>query len=516
MYKVCIIDDQPFVREGLRKIIDWKSLDCEVVADWGTGIAAIGELERIQPDIVVSDIVMPGLDGLALKEMLNQLHISVQVIFLSAHRKFEYAQRAIELGAVEYLLKPTDPNEVIRAVVKCIHRIHEDRKLIAHPQNAYQLDGGTRQEQEILSLVIHDNPPVEPVLLDLEMYYSVIAIRYDEASNILLKMQKSIELLHRKLILGNPFYIFQVIDKIIVVFVSANLIKLQKQMIEWAEEIQFWHRQFLDISISIGISQSLKGPSFLHSQYLETLKALEMTFYYGQNTILSFTETSSEAEKVEKIDTMTSVNKEEQLLEVIKHGNEEKVLYLMEKWFAEFVKEQVDEYDIKFQIYKWIFYVVLHVPLAPDDKLAWEKQAQSILTTNTLIEIKETLGNMIHLMISYYKSDFSDYHQVVIHEVENYIHQHYHEQETSLTVVAEHVHLSPNYVSRLIKQKIGRTFTEWLNEFRMEEAKKLLQNKNNKAYWVAEKVGIPDARYFSQLFRKYTNVSPSDYKNQMV
>jgi two-component system response regulator YesN len=86
MYKVCILDDQPFVREGLRKIINWGNLDCEIVAEWGTGVAALSELEKIQPDIIISDIVMPGLDGLSLMEMLNKLGHPIKVVFLSAHR----------------------------------------------------------------------------------------------------------------------------------------------------------------------------------------------------------------------------------------------------------------------------------------------------------------------------------------------------------------------------------------------------------------------------------------------
>jgi two-component system response regulator YesN len=502
LYKVCLLDDQPFVRQGLREIIDWKSLDCEIAAEWSTAVNAIKEIEQIRPDIIISDIVMPGLDGLTLMDMLNQSRIPVYTIFLSAHRNFDYAQRAIDLGAMDYLVKPTDPKEVIRAVTKCIQRLNEKKPAFRE------------KEHEIFSLLIQKKPPIEPILTDQQLYYTVFTVRFDETSNMMLIMQDSVELLRRKLDPTHLVAVIQVIDKVIIVFSSNEPFMLKKQTMEWAEEIQFWHRQLLDTSISIGISPCWQGSEHLHEQYLEALKVLDMTFYYGKNTILSYEIMERHGENPYEAVNFQSPHNEEQLLEAIKQGEEEKVVILMEQWFDAFIQQKVNENDIKFQIYKWIFYAVLHVPLDPQDKQEWERQAQTILAANSLTEIKKILGNMISLMIGQFKSDLKDHHQLVIYQVEKYIQEHYHDPNTSLTAVAEHVHLSANYVSRLMKRKIGKTFTEWLNEYRMVEAKKLLQNKKNKSYWVAERVGIPDARYFSQLFRKHTNSTPSEYKNQ--
>lgn len=514
MYKVCLLDDQPFVRQGLREIIDWQALNCKIAAEWGTAVSAIQEIGQVKPDILISDIVMPGLDGLALMDMLNQSGHPVHVIFLTAHRNFEYAQRAIDLGAVDYLVKPTDPKEVIRAVMKCIKKLNEKRGANAPDEFEGQQAAADEKEREIVALLVHGNPPIKPVLTDQTLFYTVVAIRFDETALVMPMIQSSVDMLRRKLEQAHPAALFPAIDKIVAVFSAQEPEALMKQTIEYAEEIQFWHRQLLDTSVSVGISRAAQGASFLHQQYLESLQALEKAFYYGAGAVISYEPLQDGPEQEEGIENVDMAGYEQSLLDAIRLGDEENAVMLLEHAFRRFIAGKMSEHDIKFQIYKWIFYVFLHVPLEPQDKSEAEKQAQTILTASSLQEIKRILGSIVNLTLNYYKSDGKDAHELIVRQIEQYIEEHYHDPDTSLTVVAEHVHLSPNYVSRLIKRKLGQTFTERLNEYRMEQAKKLLQNPKNKSYWVAENVGIPDPRYFSQLFRKYTNVTPSEYKNK--
>jgi two-component system response regulator YesN len=411
-------------------------------------------------------------------------------------------------------VKPTDPNEVIRAVMKCIQRIHMIRNTESQTMVINKSDGVSEdRQQEVLNLLIREKVPSKPVYTDSSLHYAVLAIQIEDKTNIPLKLQESVELLRKKMRLEIIPDIIPIVNMVIVVVSTPHSEMLHEQLIEWAEEIQFWHRQFMDTSVSIGISHVLQGFSQLHQQYIESQRALGMTFYYGTGSILIYAEcfnqdpihTSSKSEQ-------KGESKEELLLCSIKQGNEEKTVIQLEQWFIEFMKNQTKENDVKFQVYKWIFYIFLHMPLEEKDKNTCENTAQEILTSNSILTIKEKVWSIIRLIIYQYKSDMTDHHQTIIQQVERYIHQHYNKPETSLTAVAEHVHLSPNYVSRLIKRKMGKSFTEWLNEYRLEEAKILLQNKQTRNYWVAEKVGIPDARYFSQLFRKYTKLTPTEYK----
>ncbi|WP_276357862.1 response regulator [Cohnella caldifontis] len=513
MYKVCLLDDQPFVREGLRSIIDWNGLDCEIAGEWDTAVTAVRELERIRPDILISDIVMPGLDGLALMDMLNRTGMSVKVVFLSAYRNFEYAHKAIELGAVDYLVKPTDPNEVVRAVLKCIHRIEGERAAWGASAAAPATAPDKGREQEMLSLLVRGAPET-PARIDPRLCYSVMMLNFENGAAAAPIMERSAELIRRKLKLDLPPDVLPIFDKIAVVVAGPDPEELQRQTSEWAEEIQFWHRQLLDMTVSIGISSVQRGTGELHRQYAESLKALEQSFYYGKGSIFT---APVEAAPTAAADDGPSLglkpNKAELLLEVILKGDEERLAYWLDVWFEEFVKERTDPDEAKFEVCKWILYIIPH--LQPEaDKPLWEKEARSILALQSLPDIKERLTAIYGRMIAPYKSSLSGQHQQVILQVAQYIKRHFRDPDASLTGAAESVHLSGNYLSRLIKRSTGKTFTELLNEHRMEEAKKLLSAGNGKSYWVAEQVGIPDARYFSQLFRKYTNMTPSEFKNQ--
>lgn len=510
MYKVCILDDQPFVREGLRSLIDWKSLGCEIVAEWETGVVVIRELDQVQPDIIISDIVMPGMDGLTLIEMLNQSGRSIKVIFLSAHRNFEYAHKAIALGAIDYLVKPTDPNEVIRAVMKCIQRLVAD-------ENASVSDKGTLSDhrQKVLRNLLLQLSEERNGSIDDRLYYAVMSIRMESDEPSTAKLHESAEMLRQKMGGVYPPDIMIILDMLTVVVCAKEEATLLKHLVDWAEEIQFWHRQLLDVTASIGISSISQGTINLHEQYLQSKDIFRMTFYYGPGSILNYLDCiESDSNKLPSHFYNDVDKREEELLSRLRQGDDQQILVLLEGWFVEFKSNQWSEVDLKYQVCKWLFYIFHEMQLTSEDKVYCETQAKEILVSKSIDAIKGLVWSIISYILNQYKMSVTDHHHQIIQSVEYYIKHNYSNAEASLTTLAEQVHLTPNYVSRLIKRRMGRSFTEWLNEHRLEEAKRLLQNKDNKSYWVAEKVGIPDARYFSQLFRKYTNVTPTEFKNQ--
>lgn len=512
MYKVGILDDQPFVREGLRAIIDWQSLDCELAGEWETAVAAVREMERIRPDILISDIVMPGMDGLALMDMLNRMGVRSKVIFLSAHRNFEYAQRAIELGAVEYLVKPTDPNAVVRAVLKCIQRIEAERREPKPAPRAPEQEA----ELEMLSLLLHKNAPGSS-RFDPRLHYAVMALKLERTPQDAGALEQSVELLRRKLKLEIAPVCLSIMDKVIAVVALADEEALRRQAIEWAEEMQFWHRQLLDMSVSVAVSTVCRGTERLHRQYAETLQLLEKTFYYGNESILTAGEYEPLREEADgggdKAQSRPEGDRAERLLAAIRQAEEEKAALMLDEWFEQFVRDRIGPYEIKFEVCKWILHAAAFLP-PESDREAWDKHAQSVLAMDSLAEIKERVRQIAMLMMEPFRKGLTSHHRQIIHQAEQFVQRNFRNPDTSLMALAEHVHLSANYVSRLIKRNVGKTFTEWLNEYRMEEAKKLLRIPHCKSYRVAEQVGIPDARYFSQLFRKYTGMTPTEYKNQ--
>ena len=126
MYKVVIIDDEKIIRDGLRKIVPWQSLGCEIVAEASNGIYGIELIRKVQPDIILTDIRMPGVDGLTMLEETLDVAGNAKVIIITGYRDFDYAQKAIRLGAFDFLVKPTDIDRLIssiKAIVKELDKI---------------------------------------------------------------------------------------------------------------------------------------------------------------------------------------------------------------------------------------------------------------------------------------------------------------------------------------------------------------------------------------------------------
>ena len=125
MYKVLLIDDEFFIREGMKKVIPWESFNCELVGEAENGEEGVEKILKLQPDIVISDIRMPKKDGLEMIEEIQTINNKMQVIILTGFREFEYAQQAIRLGVLRFLLKPSKIDEIKEAVTAAVARLDE-------------------------------------------------------------------------------------------------------------------------------------------------------------------------------------------------------------------------------------------------------------------------------------------------------------------------------------------------------------------------------------------------------
>jgi len=128
VYRALIIDDEDIIRQGLKKIIPWKSLDCEIIGEARNGTEGLELIRKLKPDIVITDIRMPGADGLEMISRMKGESKNSKIIILTGHRDFDYAQKAIKFGVFRYLLKPSDKNEIIKNLQEAILEIEKDKR----------------------------------------------------------------------------------------------------------------------------------------------------------------------------------------------------------------------------------------------------------------------------------------------------------------------------------------------------------------------------------------------------
>lgn len=152
MYRIVIADDEWVIREGLRYTIPWDALECEIVGEAVDGADAWEQIERNAPDILLTDIQMPGCDGLELALQVSQHYPLVKIVFLTGFGEFSYAQKAIKVGASDYILKPTNPEELIKVICRITHEIGEERRKLEYMkwlEAQIELLGDTEQQDEL-------------------------------------------------------------------------------------------------------------------------------------------------------------------------------------------------------------------------------------------------------------------------------------------------------------------------------------------------------------------------------
>ncbi|CAH0117885.1 MULTISPECIES: response regulator [unclassified Paenibacillus] len=156
MYRIVIADDEWVIREGLRRTIPWESFDCEIVGEAEDGIGAWEQIECSAPDILLTDIRMPGCDGLDLATQVSRHYPQVKIVFLTGFGEFAYAQKAIKVGAADYILKPTDPDELMKIIRRITGEIAEERRKVDHMKRLEwqiaMLNGTEEQEPPALQL----------------------------------------------------------------------------------------------------------------------------------------------------------------------------------------------------------------------------------------------------------------------------------------------------------------------------------------------------------------------------
>lgn len=539
MFKVLIIDDEPIIRKGLKNVINWKNFECEVCGEAEDGLEGSALIESCLPDIIITDIRMPEVDGLTmLREMKDKVPDS-KIIILTGHRNFDYVQEAIKIGAFDFLLKPSkieELNDVISRAVKEIkfqkERTEEFDKLrVLFNQNIPVL-----REKFLYDVIYEINTSKSEILEKLELFN----IKLD--SFILLIVQQDVDESNHKVtnqydrhlyqfgIINNFSEVFS--DKFEVISITLNdtgiafLVMPQKYNMEDVFEVIDKKCTYLQdiisncfgFTVTIAVSSQGTKAEDLLNKYKECREALEHKIYLGNNSIIY----QGDVNTFFKYDDHSMLEKlQKALIEGIKSGNSQLVTEKLNE-IAGYIKSN-ESMSIKFvksfcqNTVSMISNIRMTLLSADNEK---KTEADDLGGAYALIDksdsfeeldliLREIADNVTAKINSYNNKSI----RLVLRKAIEYMKSHYHEQVT-LNEVAEHTFVSTYYISRMFKREMGINFVDYLNEIRIDKAKEMLKDVRFKTYEVAEKVGIPDAHYFSKLFKKYVGVTPTEFRDQ--
>lgn len=492
-----IVEDHIWTRQGLVEIVDWASLNIEIKCVCEDAQQAIKFLNKERVDIVLTDIRMDGMTGLELTEYIKNKDRSIQVILISAYHEFEYALKALNLGASSYILKPIDESELklkIRECIKEIDNLSKTKTKLKKYSMIQIIDifkssfMKTSDKKELFNRLVVLEPSYEQnnfAIFGIEILSSNIAIS-DLIKYLRNNWQSTIWIEDSGYIIGVSFVntkttIYNINTKLIRILTSHTNIKYR---------------------IAIGPIVNFK----------EIYKAHDSIFAYMNHCFLS----SINDFNVFEYDDISMINKINSNLfnsvdiwKMMKSGKVNEIKALLFNVKDRCIKNNYSKEDIK----KWIS------SLIGDLTVYLENEGIMInISINKIVSLK-SYDEINREVIKFVKQASNEIVQIkntttrhIVRLSIAYIRENYHQKNISLAIIAENMKVSYTYLSKVFKQDTGMSFIRYLNTYRINQAEKLLKNSQLKIYEISEKVGI-EPSHFNSVFKKITGLNPSKYRS---
>lgn len=523
-YQVMLADDENDVLEVIQKKIDWNALGLEEPVKASNGVEALELAEKVQPDIVMTDIKMPYMDGLELARQLRQLYPDIRIIILSGFDEFEYAKEAVHLNAVEYLLKPIDSEyltAVFRKITASLDQEHEKRQNQKILQQYYQQSLPVLQENFFISLVQGRVPEeeLEKYCSDYQIslpgpYYTAALFhtssgKLPEGMQYMLMVMSVRKLAEEKISSRWEPHFFSFLNNLCMI---ASL-KKESDVRDLTDELDRFCRlakSAVGASVTCGIGHPCASLQEIPSSYAGGRQAVSYRVVYGSEQAINISEVApKEAE-------LPSGTADLELQNVYKHmklENPEDLSAAVHQFLSDCLPHSsVVSYHL------FIMELIGRLgSFARDNGLEMESAFGEDPTSLDLQQRDpEALGVWMNEVCLRMQKQLSGQRKSstenLVQKAKSYVQEHYSEPDLSLNSICSFLGISMSYFSTIFRRETGQPFSTFLTDYRMNKAAELLVSKNEKTYIVATQVGYSDPNYFSYVFRRKFGVPPSKYK----
>lgn len=526
--KLLLLDDEDKIRKLLRLCISWEEIGYAIVGDAASTNQALAMIPIVKPDVIITDIEMPLMNGLDFAQMIMQEYPHIKVIILTAHDVFQYAKKGLEIGISAFIVKPVKRDELRKIMENTKQMIYMERREI------YELESLKNQLEENKEYIINNflnNILLNQISLDkLEEnlnyykvplhidkgYYNVCLLmpeaKGDEAFCMLANMQCK-KLISTTLQRMTGVLLFTDLQQNIVLISENHNINLNTYAAYFASQIQ----EKLDIIVYWGVGTEVKLLTDIRYSYKH---AFQMVRAFSESHNKAYISTGKPDESrscfhnivqnvLENLPIALQIPSEDRAFQIIQTAYEQ-----MER----LEKIPFSEVTISSMMIVSIILSSLRNNGIPYSEI-YHTDHLPYVHILKMKDIKEVQRYMIQL-VSYTVHQIDKYADnngnKLVHSIIQYINENIDQSTLSLKKISELNYANPSYVSRIFKEVTGTTFMDYLNTIRINKAKELLINSNLKIYEIAERVGIADANYFSKYFKKHTNYSPALYKDTYV
>ncbi|MBO0993206.1 response regulator [Bacillus sp. SD088] len=528
-----IVEDEIRLLNGITNNIPWKKISMEIIGAVSNGLEALKIAEEKKVDIILLDIRMPEIDGITLAKLVLEKDPSIKIIFLTGHDDFNYAQEAINMGVYKYLLKPAGDKEILESVKEAAvqkelewERKHKqvvlNRKWNEHLPYLQELflqrlilegfeDREVKQKAKELMIDLPEDPKFIIAALDIDSLVDVERVR----SEIRLQ-QYSIFYFSRDFLEGYSCELFRDSNHLTIILFSCDHDneddEFIKEIINKITELLLRIQDYLQVSVSVGMSQTVKLTKDLPSCYQQALKALQERVVYGRNAIIPF------VQKMKQDYTQaTTIMIDPHIETLIISGELIKATNQFNSFIDGYLHQITSFKEVK-EFILFIYHFLTNIiyergwlisEVLKDESFYLITAAEKFKSKQ---QIKDWANKIIIRIVKYaeYQRNINPNHLIksTLSQIEKSIEL---EEEITLNSVAEKLFINPSYLSRLFKQETGSTFSKYLLERKMKRAKELL-NRGERVYDTASFLGYNDVSYFTKVFRKYWGTTPGEIK----
>jgi two-component system response regulator YesN len=534
MYKIILIDDEDEVREGIKRKTDWMACGFELVGDFDNGRDALDAVDSLNPDVVITDICMPFMDGLELTEYITERQRDVKVVIVTGYEDFDYAKQAIRLKVHDYLLKPINSEEFTGFLRNMKLELDENRR---QKEDIYRLKHQLNQslpllrerflERMISSRLSQDEIHRRFQYFQLALtgtHYVALVADIDDFTR---DNQKRAEETDAELLRFAAFNIVQEIfeqdhqgivfrtrdDKIAVILSGgSDMVNTHSQML--AEHARYSVEKYLRLTVTFGIGTPWSSLETISKSFQKALSALDYRFLLGHNQVISI----DDLEYGRAVDHVQYHEWEQALLSAMKSGKTNQVAIVLQDWMDDLKSSgcSVNQCHGWFQrLLVSLTNLVQEIGFDSADsvEVLGENPFSHIATMKTMEEVRQWLTATCHRMILFFSEKRTHVTHSQMLQALAYIREHYNDEHCSLQQVCSHIYMSISYFSAMFKQHTGLTFVEYLTRFRLEKAKELLTVTQFKTYDIAARVGYNDPQYFSVIFKRNLGMTPKEYRS---
>lgn len=536
--KVFLVEDEMVIRRGIKNSIDWEKEGYIFCGEASDGELAYPMIIKEKPDILITDIRMPFMDGLELCKLVKKELPNIKILILSGYDEFDYAKEAIRLGVTEYLLKPISSGKLLEAlngVSESIRREKEDKDLVRKYMEEMR-ENTEHEKQKFFEQMIAGNLSMADALETGKKYemnlsagmYNLLLFRFTlgkenrKSGELLGEAEYAIEKLTERL-----EYVFEFqrgVEGWAFLLMADNEEQMSERVKELSKDLEEIMKNYSTIAYFGGIGQPVARLRELEESFREAERALAARFTMELNRIISV----EDIRMAQNVDTLDDI-------EITSFGEIEKTRTMLEKFLNNGAEDEIDEFvdvyinelpeeNLKSVLMRQYIimdaYIVMMSFCEKIEGIEGEMQAQSeelknsMKTIQTLEEIKNYIRMLLKKIIGVRDTISGRRYSDIIEIAKDQIRKTYMSDEISLNTIAAEVGMSPSYFSSIFSKEMGKTFVEYLTEIRMDRAKELLMCSSMKISEIGYEVGYKDPHYFSYIFKKTQNCTPKEFRAQ--